>query len=225
MTCKLAVVLISASCFAQSVDTAPRVLASVTYANLGTPSNGAITYCSNCTAANPTASGGAGAIVRRENGAWNGGGGSGSGGGSDPNIFSTSSLLTELERRVKVAYYTATQGVNLTLSGTTPQAITLATVACDVRWEHILISITTQFTGGAAALVVKLQHNGVDLTSNVSLKQTGGDINYWVERPGIGCMGSGTATLQAIITGDGAENHNAYTAGAFTVEVAGYVAR
>lgn len=65
---------------AQVIDTAPRTLSSVTFANLGTPANGTITYCSDCTAANPTAGSGPGAVVRRENGAWNGGGGSSGGG-------------------------------------------------------------------------------------------------------------------------------------------------
>src|SRR6185436_98271 len=42
-----------------------------TFATLGTPSNGTVTYCNNCTNAAPTASGGSGAIVARENGGWN----------------------------------------------------------------------------------------------------------------------------------------------------------
>jgi len=41
------------------------------FASLGTPSNGTITYCADCTAASPTAGGGTGNIVARENGVWN----------------------------------------------------------------------------------------------------------------------------------------------------------
>jgi len=39
-------------------DTNPRKLAPVIFANLGTPADGTIVYCSDCTQANPTAGGG-----------------------------------------------------------------------------------------------------------------------------------------------------------------------
>jgi len=42
----------------------------VAFASLGSPSNGAVVYCSNCTKATPCASGGTGAIAKRLNGAW-----------------------------------------------------------------------------------------------------------------------------------------------------------
>jgi hypothetical protein len=42
----------------------------VTFANLGTPNNGTLVYCSNCTIANPCASGGTGAFAKRLNGVW-----------------------------------------------------------------------------------------------------------------------------------------------------------
>ena len=41
-----------------------------TQAGLGSPSNGAVIYCSDCTVANPCASGGSGALAKRLNGAW-----------------------------------------------------------------------------------------------------------------------------------------------------------
>lgn len=50
---------------------------SVTFANLGTPPNGSVRYCSNCTQAAPCASGGMGAVANRINGAWDCGGGGG----------------------------------------------------------------------------------------------------------------------------------------------------
>jgi hypothetical protein len=40
------------------------------FADLGSPSNGAQVYCSNCTKATPCASGGTGAFAKRLNGAW-----------------------------------------------------------------------------------------------------------------------------------------------------------
>lgn len=85
----LTVLLLSVvTLFAQTKDTAPRGLTSVTFANLGTPANGTILYCSDCTSANPAASGGSGAVARRENGAWNSGGGGG--GGSAVHAFGAS---------------------------------------------------------------------------------------------------------------------------------------
>lgn len=50
-------------------------LTSVSFASLGSPGNGAIVYCTDCTSANPVAGSGTGTVARRENGAWNGGGG------------------------------------------------------------------------------------------------------------------------------------------------------
>jgi hypothetical protein len=46
------------------------VLGSVTFANLAVTSNGQIVYCSDCTVANPCASGGSGAVAKRINSAW-----------------------------------------------------------------------------------------------------------------------------------------------------------
>src|SRR5581483_3824974 len=70
---------------------------------LGTPADGTITYCSDCTQANPTASGGSGAFVRRENGAWNGGGGA----GAVSSVFSRTGAVT-----AQTGDYTAAQVTN-----------------------------------------------------------------------------------------------------------------
>lgn len=68
-----------ATAIAQQTDTNPRQLTSIAFASLGTPGNGALVYCSDCTAANPCAGSGTGAVARRENSAWNCGGGTGGG--------------------------------------------------------------------------------------------------------------------------------------------------
>lgn len=39
-------------------------------ASLGTPANGTLLYCTDCTVANPCGSGGSGALAKRINGAW-----------------------------------------------------------------------------------------------------------------------------------------------------------
>lgn len=43
---------------------------SLTFANLGTPANGSVVYCSDCTKATPCAGSGNGALAKRLNGAW-----------------------------------------------------------------------------------------------------------------------------------------------------------
>lgn len=45
-------------------------LAPITFAVLGTPGNGTIAYCSDCTIANPCAGAGTGALAKRLNGVW-----------------------------------------------------------------------------------------------------------------------------------------------------------
>lgn len=45
-------------------------LSAVVFANLGTPSNGTLKYCSDCTVASPCASGGTGALAKRLNSTW-----------------------------------------------------------------------------------------------------------------------------------------------------------
>ncbi len=46
------------------------VMTGLLQANLGTPANGSIVYCSDCTVANPCAGGGTGALAKRLNGSW-----------------------------------------------------------------------------------------------------------------------------------------------------------
>ena len=45
-------------------------ISGVTNANLGTPTNGTVVFCSDCTIANPCAGSGTGALAKRLNGAW-----------------------------------------------------------------------------------------------------------------------------------------------------------
>ena len=46
------------------------LLIGTTFANLGTPADGSLSYCSDCTFANPCAAAGTGALAKRLNGAW-----------------------------------------------------------------------------------------------------------------------------------------------------------
>lgn len=58
-----------------SVNNTAPVVNSVTFnttlfANLGTPINGVVVYCSDCTIASPCAGAGTGALAKRLNGIW-----------------------------------------------------------------------------------------------------------------------------------------------------------
>lgn len=48
----------------------PLSLIGITFATLGTPNNGTMNYCSDCTVANPCAGGGSGALAKRLGGVW-----------------------------------------------------------------------------------------------------------------------------------------------------------
>lgn len=54
-----------------SLQSAPNLTFTATlFAALGTPANGIVLYCSDCTIANPCAGSGTGAIAKRLNGVW-----------------------------------------------------------------------------------------------------------------------------------------------------------
>lgn len=56
--------------FADSADINSIELAPTSFANLGTPRNGTVKYCADCTKATPCAARGTGALAKRLNGAW-----------------------------------------------------------------------------------------------------------------------------------------------------------
>lgn len=55
---------------ANSVSSVFLSITATLFASLGTPANGTIKYCSNCTVASPCAGSGTGAIAKRLNGGW-----------------------------------------------------------------------------------------------------------------------------------------------------------
>lgn len=87
MTKRILAGLFAGTLLAQTVFVNPPQLPSRTFANLGTPGNGVLTYCSDCQSTNPCSSGGSGAVARRENGANNCGGGTGGGDGANANGY------------------------------------------------------------------------------------------------------------------------------------------
>jgi hypothetical protein len=87
----------------------------VTFANLGTPANGATIYCSDCTKANPCASGGNGAFAERINGAWDCGGSGGT--------VTSMSVVTANGVSGSVANATTTPAITLSLGAITPTSV------------------------------------------------------------------------------------------------------
>lgn len=74
------VALSSTLCYGQGGDPYARRRVPSTFANLGSPPDGEMRYCSNCQATSPCTSGGSGAVAERVAGAWNcSTGGSGTG--------------------------------------------------------------------------------------------------------------------------------------------------
>lgn len=91
---------------------APRTLA---FASLGTPSNGTITYCSDCTTATPCAGAGTGALAVRANSAWS----CGSSGASAP--FSDATALVknagDATKTLTISLAGVTTGNDVALAG------------------------------------------------------------------------------------------------------------
>lgn len=167
---KLFIILaLSGAAFAQQKDSNFRGLASVLFANLGTPANGNIVYCSDCTSANPAAGGGTGAVARRENGVWNSGGGGGGGGGATvPNVL------------------TATGG------GTTTLTIGGNIAACSVTTCEVRVgSVIQGFTANATATITVTDPGG---TFGYILKATPSVIVLGDTSSAITCTGCTAVT-------------------------------
>lgn len=139
-------ILFAVGCFAQGVrDNNPRLLSTSAYAALGTPGNGTILYCSDCTATNPCAGSGSGAMARRENGAWNCGGGSGSSNSifqfvakdRQDHISRCDLEVAEANTAVTLCSYpSADESYFSTYVMFVPASYTSGTVTAVVQWTH-----------------------------------------------------------------------------------------
>ncbi|HSB15232.1 MAG TPA: glycosyl hydrolase family 28-related protein, partial [Bryobacteraceae bacterium] len=131
-------------------------------------SNGATTYCSDCTVATPCASGGTGAMATRLNGAWSCGGGGGSGAPTDAQYVGLAVNGTLTNERV------LTPGMHMTL--TDGGAGGNATMAFnptdeDVFWmrEEFYQATSSQWGNGAFG----------GATANSSYNANSQDANHW----------------------------------------------
>jgi hypothetical protein len=112
-----------------------------TFANLGTPANGTFVFCSDCTVANPCASGGTGAFARRLNAAWvcSDGGGGASGPTACEIVVGDPGAATPI-----LADDNDTPAVCANVSGTSQ---TITSIAC---WAHAgSPTVRPIITGGA----------------------------------------------------------------------------
>jgi len=147
---------------------------------------------------------------------------SGGGATTQPSILSGG---TAVLRQVECASGT----VNSTaLTAAAPnQEITIQTgIPGNARWEQVLVSETTQFTG-LTGLTVSMGRPGssnYELTGTlVPLGISSGDVNYWTARPAPPQLTSTYSVVLNFAVTSG--NVNAATAGSLTWEVCGYAAR
>jgi len=107
------------------------------------------------------------------------------------------------------------------------QEITIQTgIPGNARWEQILVSETTQFTGttGLTVSMGRPGSNNYEMTGTlVPLGVSSGDVNYWSARPAPPQLTSTYSVVLNFAVTSG--NVNAATAGSLTWEVCGYAVR
>ena len=148
--------------------------------------------------------------------------GGGGGGAAQASILSGGS---KVQRQVECA--TGTVSSSALTAASSSQEITIQTgIPGNARWEQVLVSETTQFTG-ATGLTVSMGRpgsNNYEMTGTlVPLGVSSGDANSWTARP-IPPQLSGTYSIVLSFTANSG-NVNAATAGVLTWEVCGYAAR
>lgn len=205
------------------LSTGDMTLATTTFASLGTPVDGTMIYCSDCTAASPTAGGGTGTVVRRENGQWNGGGGGGgvstvsgtanqiaSSGGANPVLSITNPLATP------GAIYA---GAGTPIDGTTGVTIGLA---ARVNTSGNLITCTTaQASSPDCAPVTARVSAGVFTSTTGSAFTTGN--GYTVGTGTVTVTFDGATTAGDCATLSGTTNGQYHDAGACSAVTSGVV--
>ena len=146
-------------------------------------------------------------------------------GGSAVNQASILSGSTLVQRQVECASGTVNSAA---LTAAAPnQEITIQTgIPGNARWEQVLVSETTQFTG-ATGLTVSMGRpgsNNYEMTgTTVPLGLSSGDVNYWTARPAPPQLTSNYSIVLNFAVTSG--NVNAATAGSLTWEVCAYASR
>ena len=186
------------------------------------PATGSVYIFTDASAVGTCSGGGSALATCRWSGsAWQAVGG---GGGSSPDasIFSGG---TQVQRNVQCA--SGTTSYTALTAAASNQEITIQTgISGNVRWDQVMVSETTQFTGttGLTVSMGRPGSNNYEMTgTQVPLMVSGGDANFWTARPSPPQVTSTYSVVLnfAVTTG----NVNAASAGVLTWEVCGYAAR
>jgi len=144
------------------------------------------------------------------------------GGAGQISIFSAGAPV---QRQVECA--SGTIGSAALTAAAPTQEITIQTgIPGNARWEQILVSETTQFTGttGLTVSMGRPGSNNYEMTGTlVPLGVSSGDVNYWSARPAPPQLTSTYSVVLNFAVTSG--NVNAATAGSLTWEVCGYAVR
>jgi hypothetical protein len=193
------------------------------FAAIGTPSNGAFLYCSDCTATNPCAGSGGGAMARRENGAWNCGGSAvvgtvtSVGNGTIGPLFAASWATATTTPALSfdfAALATNTVVGNATAGAAVPTA--LAVGSCSTASSALIWTTNTGFgcntsitAASANALAAQATNTVVGNATagsaaptalSVGTCSTAGSALIWTTNTGFGCNTSITANTSSTAT-------------------------
>lgn len=187
--------------YGQQTDSNNRILSSVTFANLGTPANGSIIYCSDCTATNPVAGSGSGVVARRENGAWNGASASAAGnaGQSVTTTFSATPTFTASSNTATTFLITLTGNVtSSTLAGASSGQVITFRVCQDATGSRTFVPPTNVLGMGTISATLStcsnqdFRYDGTNANAIGTMYVTGGTGGA-ITMPG---SSSGSTVLQ-----------------------------
>lgn len=177
-------------------------LAPAAFADLGTPINGSVRYCTNCQATSPCTAGGSGASASRINGAWNC-----SSGGTGTTLTDSASLRSALidESGTGAAIFAggnvgaatatslaATGGVSAAIFSSTPQALT---DGATVTWDLNAGQYATVTLGGSRTLSISNSATGKSGCLVITQDGTGSRTLTLPASSKVGGGGSGAVTL------------------------------
>lgn len=211
----LLLLLIPITVYGQGAGTAASIY-STTFANLGSPSNGSVRYCTNCNAnTSPCTSGGTGAFANRVNGAWSCETAAADAGGTVTSIATTTPITGgTITTTGTIACATCTTNaaaltLNQLVFGAGSQATAVGDLTGDVTTSGgkattiaanavTLAKLATQATN--TVLGNATSGTAVPTALTVGTCSTAGSALIWTTNTGFGCNTSITAATVAGFT-------------------------